>query len=120
MIDQGKNDIAVLREGVKLAEDWQTVRLGNQEIRVLIPHGEGGDYPLRDIGKLTDWWVKDVLAAQLERQIRALGYTLVLAPRGAAVWRKDKPSLPGYCKGEDRTMNIIIAIVESGVLKNES
>ena len=70
-------------------------------------------------------WMLDALAAQLVRQVDALEvYGLWVTDEGVTVWSEseDTPYGPArtfaaQIEGDDRTMNTIKAIVDSGVLK---
>jgi len=107
-----------MRKAVELA-NWQTTRLGNQRIAVFAPHGEGGDYPLTNIGYLDAQHVKDALAAQLVRQVDATGkYFIVEWPTITQLCdRVTADTLYEYeSENDDRTMNTIKAIVDSEVL----
>ena len=65
-----------------------------------------------------DWpWVKDLIAAQLVRQVDALDdIRCDVDSRYSEVWDDGQQTL-GKCIGDDRTMNTIKAIVDSKVLE---
>ena len=66
-------------------------------------------------------WVKDHIAAELVRQVDALEqYQFNFGMLGTGVFDRTCGTLKGYCKGDDRTMNTIKAIVESGVLQRQT
>ncbi len=57
----------------------------------------------------------DALAAQLVRQVDALGLEFTATNKQSRVW-PEEARVPVYVNGPDRTMNTIKAIVDSGVL----
>lgn len=90
---------------------------------------DGWLYPPRDevwgsLPSHVHWswkWVQDIIAAQLVRQVDALG-PLECDVTAATTWiycpSNDDASHPAVI-GKDRTMNTLRAIVDSGVLKSE-
>ena len=111
----------LLRKAVELADGWRLSERGH----IIYPswHSHIG-YSLEET---VPEWVLDALAAQLVRQIDSLSHKM-----GITVWMDSQRSVVativhprgigsqhflGVGEGDDRTMNTIKAIVESGVLE---
>lgn len=111
-----RSDSDVIREAVELADGWSC----QPDM-----HGDGVFIESVSGYKSTSYArdeITDALAAQLVRQIEKTDFvvhqyerhTEVLHHRGTMDYR-----LVRECHGDDRTMNTIRAIVESGVLVDE-
>lgn len=102
------SDEEAIREAVMLADGW-----GEPD--------KGGVHVLCDDSELVCQWPLcqhdlDALAAQLVRQMDALGFPVLIDPDRTEI--EVDIGLPEWCAGgPDRTMNTIRAIVDSGVLK---
>jgi len=100
------NDL--IRKAVELADGWRINKMGN--IQAPCVHRSSIDRPLKP--------VLDALAAQLVRQVDATAfYYVVTGPsRSAVVEGASSKNVIGLCEAQDRTLNTLKAIVESGVL----
>ena len=99
-------------EGVELAEGWE--RVDSYQVRI---NGVGHWFNAQ-----TPDYVKDALAAQLVRQVDALETPHTVEMVHGAVWvgyRSQSAETFRKTKGPDRTMNTILAIVDSGVLADQ-
>lgn len=100
-----------IRKAVELADGWSGPNGVGQVVT------SGGGY----FGNIDDQEILDALAAQLARQVDALGDDLHLeVHRGWTAMRKNGSS--GWSDiaaayGPDRTMNTILTIIDSGVLE---
>ena len=101
-----------IRKGVELADGWDIDEFWIYSSDYDYKHNT--DFPLSDI-------FKDALAAQLVRQVDALDSKFIFVNGlGDVSIHSNKFDIdpnPFYAKGDDRTMNTIKAIVDSGVLK---
>jgi len=110
-------DNEYVKKAVELA-GWQTTRLGNQRVKVFVPWEEG---IVKDIGYIDYPHVLDALAAQLVRQVDAISgiditiHQTFVDLEQCADGHWFSIAIP---ESEDRTMNTIKAIVDSGVLGN--
>ncbi len=103
----------VIRKAVELADGWKYDEIGHT-----------GKYKIHLPDTMQTWVdfnyqpALDALAAQLVRQVDVLDeYRFNFARRGTMLKPRIGGHLLGYCKGDDRTMNTIKAIVDSGVLE---
>lgn len=119
-----------IRKAVELADGWRIVESSNPlTVGVVITHELGSEgYPLNRLPQ----HIKDALAAQLVRQVDALGIRVAfdysVSGYGEYVGSPFSITVGGSegfisgiggvtIKGPDRTMNTIRAIIDSGVLE---
>ena len=103
-------DEVYIRKGVELAR-W-TVRNSGQVIE-----GIDGYF-----GNISDQSVRDALAAQLVRQVDALGYNVHVGKGITVIYQQkeqmfDPPVITDLRPNSDRTLNTIKTIIDSGVLE---
>lgn len=110
------NDLDYIRKGIELADDWE-ITLDDEQTKgpwvIIKTKAMYLEYHSR-------WpWVRDLLAAQLIRQVDALGFLDFDVDGGGVTI--SCPSNPEFTPirlwGDDRTMNTIKCIVDSEVLK---
>lgn len=104
------NDKEYILAGIVLADGWHTLdtAIGFLEI-VKTYHGFGGPD--------SDKEIIDALAAQLVRQIDTNGRVIIRAERWWTEIAKREGKIICHVEGDDRTMNTIKCVVDSGLLK---
>ena len=105
------NDVII--KAVELADNWLW-NWGRAFFHEEVQWGQGGTFPDE-----AEQWHLDILAAQLVRQVDAIGL-LECDITAVSAWiycpSNEEATHPAVV-GQDRTMNTIRAIVESGVLE---
>ena len=100
-----------IRKAVELADDWEIHGLNG-----FSTPDSGHDAALDSIDEMSQF-EKDALAAQLVRQVDALGgkFMLITSPNEVHIGDEVLAAIANE-QGPDRTMNTIKAIIDSGVL----
>lgn len=123
-MNDGNHVDEYIRKAVELADGWAWTEYDDHELTMLDIAGNAlvdGDFACEP-HEMPELLV-DALAAQLVRQVDALDVELV-SGKGSVLIEKDDPETEpfgiqnlAWKEGPDRIMNIIKAIVDSGLLK---
>ena len=106
-----------IRKGVELADGFEVYNSSGLDRIYQAEWATHQCYPAIDN---CHQWALDALAAQLVRQVDALGrVSLTVGPNATQVLFGDLSSQNQLSKSVDRTMNTIKAIVDSKVLEDD-